>query len=206
MLLTKVMALPYTRNRLTEMRGKGEWAVRQSKAKTVALTGLLFALAIALSWMESFIAPLIGLIPALKLGLSNIVVMYALLFLSKRTALLLVLLKALFAFLTRGIVAGILSACGGLVSFGVFCLLLQPWFSVSGYLFCVCGALGHNIGQLLAASVVLSNAMALAYAPVLMVAGIVVGWLSCVLTQSLFTSLSKSGIIKQTGKNPFSQK
>ena len=42
---------------------------------------MLFALAIALSYLESLVSPLLGLMPAIKLGLSNIVVMYALLFL-----------------------------------------------------------------------------------------------------------------------------
>ena len=55
--------------------------MRNLKAKNVALTGMLFSLAIALSWLESYVTPLLGLIPALKLGLSNIVVMYAILFL-----------------------------------------------------------------------------------------------------------------------------
>ena len=77
---------------------------------------MLFALAIALSYLESLVSPLLGLMPAIKLGLSNIVVMYALLFLRTRTALLLVVLKALFAFLTRGATAGFLSLCGGALS------------------------------------------------------------------------------------------
>lgn len=41
---------------------------------------MLFALAIALSYLESLVSPLLGLMPAIKLGLSNIVVMYASLF------------------------------------------------------------------------------------------------------------------------------
>lgn len=76
--------------------------MRSEKAKNVARLGMLFALAIALSFCESCLTPLLGLMPAMKLGLSNIVVMYALLYLSKRQALALVLLKALFALLTRG--------------------------------------------------------------------------------------------------------
>ena len=76
--------------------------MRSQKARETAWTGMLFALAIALSYLESLVSPLLGLMPAIKLGLSNIVVMYALLFLRTRTALLLVVLKALFAFLTRG--------------------------------------------------------------------------------------------------------
>ena len=86
---------------------------------------MLFALAIALSYLESLVSPLLGLMPAIKLGLSNIVVMYALLFLRTRTALLLVVLKALFAFLTRGATAGFLSLCGGALSLAVMLVLLQ---------------------------------------------------------------------------------
>ncbi|MEE0707711.1 MAG: Gx transporter family protein [Gemmiger sp.] len=179
--------------------------MRNSRAKEVALTGMLFALAIALSWLESCLAPILGLIPALKLGLSNIVVMYALLFLRTRTAFMLVLLKALFAFLTRGVTAGILSACGGVLSFLVLWSLLHFPFTVSDYIFCVCGALAHNVGQLAAASFILSSAMALAYAPVLLVAGIVVGGISCLLTRALFTSLPKE-ITQHRRKNNLFQK
>lgn len=177
--------------------------MRANKSKEVALTGLLFALAIALSWLESCITPLLGLIPALKLGLSNIVVMYALLFLRSRTALMLVLLKSVFAFVTRGVTAGVLSCCGGLLSLLILWILLHLPFCVSGYFFCVCGALAHNLGQLLAASVLLSSTMALAYAPVLLVAGIAVGALSCVLTQSLFAALPANTGNSRVAHNPF---
>ena len=88
---------------------------------------MLFALAIALSYLESLVSPLLGLMPAIKLGLSNIVVMYALLFLRTRTALLLVVLKALFAFLTRGATAGFLSA--GLIVGGISCILSRALFA-----------------------------------------------------------------------------
>lgn len=177
--------------------------MRNTKAKDVALTGMLFALAMALSWLESCITPLLGLMPALKLGLSNIVVMYALLFLRTKTAWLLVVLKALFAFLTRGATAGILSGCGGVFSLLVLLGLLYLPVSVSGYVFCVCGALAHNLGQLAAASIILSSAMALAYAPVLLVAGVVVGAISCVLTQALFAALPKELRPLSGKKNPF---
>ena len=60
--------------------------MRSEKSREVAWTGMLFALAIALSFLESAITPLLGLMPAMKLGLSNLVVMYALLFLNTRTA------------------------------------------------------------------------------------------------------------------------
>ena len=88
----------------------------QGMARRVALGGVLFALAMVLSFAESSIAPLLGLAPGMKLGLANVVVMYALLFLGGRAALALVLLKAGFGLLTRGAVAGLLSLAGGLLS------------------------------------------------------------------------------------------
>ena len=175
--------------------------MRNLKARETAWTGMLFALAIALSWLESMVSPLLGLMPAIKLGLSNIVVMYALLFLRTRTAVLLVVLKALFAFLTRGTTAGFLSLCGGALSLGVYLLLLHlP--GVSGYIFCACGALAHNLGQLMGAAAILSSGMALADAPVLLVAGLIVGGISCVLTKALFAALPASAGQQRQG-NPF---
>lgn len=163
--------------------------VRSQKARETAWTGMLFALAIALSYLESLVSPLLGLMPAIKLGLSNIVVMYALLFLRTRTALLLVVLKALFAFLTRGATAGFLSLCGGALSLAVMLVLLQ--LPVSGYIFCAGSALAHNLGQLAGAAVLLSSAMALGYAPVLLAAGLIVGGISCTLSRALFAALPK---------------
>ena len=46
------------------------------KTRHIALSGLLFALAMALSFIEgTLVIP--GLLPGMKLGLANIVVMYA---------------------------------------------------------------------------------------------------------------------------------
>ena len=68
------------------------------KTHEIALSGLLFALAMALSFIEgTLVIP--GLAPGMKLGLANIVVMYALFFMGARQALYLDLLKALFVFL-----------------------------------------------------------------------------------------------------------
>ena len=80
------------------------------KTRHIALSGLLFALAMALSFIEgSLVIP--GLLPGMKLGLANIVVMYALFFMGVKQALVLDVLKALFVFLVSGFTAGLLSLC-----------------------------------------------------------------------------------------------
>ena len=121
------------------------------KTRRIALSGLLFALAMALSFIEGTLT-IPGLLPGMKLGLANIVVMYALFFMGPRQALVLDVLKALFVFLVSGFTAGFLSLCGGLLSLLVMWVLyyllpVRPtWFILS-----VCGALTHNVGQLLGA-------------------------------------------------------
>ena len=166
---------------------------KRSKAKQVALSGMLFALAMALSFAEGTLT-IPGLLPGMKLGLANVVVMYALLFMGARQALILDVLKALFVFLVSGPTAGFLSLCGGLLSLLVMWALydllpLRPtWFILS-----VCGALAHNVGQLIGAGFLLSSALSLYYAPVMLVLGLVMGGLTALILRALLPALEKLG-------------
>ena len=167
------------------------------KTRRIALSGLLFALAMALSFIEGTLT-IPGLLPGMKLGLANIVVMYALFFMGPRQALVLDVLKALFVFLVSGFTAGLLSLCGGLLSLLVMCVLyyllpVRPtWFILS-----VCGALAHNIGQLLGASVIISSSLSFYYAPVMLVLGLVMGALTSITLKALLPALGKMGFSTQ---------
>ena len=161
------------------------------KTRQTALLGLLFALALALGWLESLLPTPPGLPPGIKLGLANLVVMYVLLYLSRWQALLLVALKAAFALLTRGAMAGLLSGAGGLLSFLVVAALL-PRHSPSVLLLSVCGAVSHNMAQL-AAVRLLFGPVGLYYAPVLLAAGVALGSLNAILLRALLPALEKLG-------------
>lgn len=89
---------------------------------SVALLGLLAALALALSFLEGLLPALP--VPGAKLGLSNIVTMYALTALSLPAALGITAVKAVFALL-RGGSAFLMSAAGGLLSTLVMALCLR---------------------------------------------------------------------------------
>ena len=167
--------------------------MRNKKAHEVAVCGRLFALAIVLSMAESVITPLLGLAPGVKIGLANIVVMYAVFFMGARQALLLVVLKALFTLLTRGPVAGLLSLCGGLLSLGVMWALYHLPHRPTWFILSVCGAVAHNLGQLAGASVVLSSRLALGYAPVLLVSGLAMGGVTAASLSALLPALEKMG-------------
>ena len=93
-----------------------------------------------------------------------------------------------------GFTAGFLSLCGGLLSLAVMWVLyyllpVRPtWFILS-----VCGALAHNVGQLLGAGVIISSSLSLYYAPVMLVLGLVMGALTSVTLRALLPALGKMG-------------
>ena len=169
--------------------------MRNPSVRRMVLTGMLFALAIVLSFIESMVTPLLGLPPGIKLGLANVVVMYALYFLSGRQALLLVALKGGASFF-RGAVSGILSLSGSLLSFLVMYLLLRLFKQrPSVFVVSVAGAVAHNLGQFVAVRFLLGPSFWV-YAPVLLVSGIVMGCLTAVTLRVLLPALRHAGLAK----------
>ena len=145
------------------------------RASKVTLLGLLFALAVVLSILESSI-PAWVTIPGVKLGLSNIVTMYSLFCLGCREAYCLAVLKSLFVLMTRGPVGAAMSFAGGLCSVTVMLLLSRLGRQRSSELFVsICGGLFHNLGQLLMAVLLLESTAVLYYFPILAVSGVGMG-------------------------------
>ena len=146
------------------------------RTKLMVLTALLFAIALVLSVVESLVPPIFIAAPGVKLGLSNIIVMYALFFLNKRHAFEIAILKAAFVFITRSAVAGILSLCGGVLSLLVMILLMYLFKEKISYLvLSIFGAIFHNIGQFAAISIIYHSIYLWAYLPVLLISGVVAG-------------------------------
>lgn len=149
---------------------------RSRKVKRLALMGLLFALAMAFSFLESLLPALPMLPPGIRLGLSNIVTMYALFVLGPVSGYTITVLKALFVLLTRGAVAAAMSAAGGIFSVTVMLLLsLLPGIKKQYLLLSVFGGAAHNIGQLVMARFIINNQYVWYYFPVLLAAGLLMG-------------------------------
>lgn len=156
------------------MKPKKENLKGKNPAYKIVLLALFFALAMVLSLAESILLPTLPM--GIKLGLSNIIVMYCLFFIGEKEALTLAVLKAIFVLLVKSFYSALISLSGGL-----FSVLVMGWFiksdnkKTSYLLISVFGALAHNIGQL-AAVVVLMQQPRVAYLlPVLVISGCVVG-------------------------------
>ncbi len=144
--------------------------IKGDKIKKITVTAMLLAVAIVLSFIE-MLFPLPGY--GLKLGVSNIVIMYALIAMDGKTAFSIGVIKSLFVFLTRGMVSGILSASGFMLAFFVMLLLLKLFKGRVGYLLLsVLGAIGHNAGQLVVVALLYSPVVAFANIPFLGIASV----------------------------------
>ena len=154
-------------------------SARSKNIRHITLMAVLFSTAFVLSVVESYIP--MPQFPGVKLGLANIVVMYALFFTSKTDTLLIVVLKSAFAFLTRGLISGIVSFSGGCMSIIIMILLIWIFGDKISYLFVsISGAIFHNIGQLIAASILMSTFL-WAYLPILLISGVVTGAITSVI-------------------------
>jgi heptaprenyl diphosphate synthase len=145
-------------------------------AKKIALCALLTALALTLSYAESFL-PLSLLIPVpgLKLGLTNIVTLAALYLFGFVPALAITLARCfLGAFYAFGPMSLWFSLCGAVLALCVM-TLLKRCRGVSIWGVSIAGAAAHNLGQILAASVVMQSTAVFAYLPVLLCASVVTG-------------------------------
>ncbi len=159
-----------------------------SKTKTLATLGLLVALALILSYVESLI-PAFFAIPGMKLGLTNLVVLVALYLLGERSAVAINLVRILLVGLLFGNGVSIFySISGGILSL-LMMILLKKSNRFSIITVSICGGISHNIGQILAAMAILQTTALGWYLCILwftgLAAGAIIGILGAIITQRL---------------------
>lgn len=143
------------------------------KASKVAQYGLLTALALVLSYLESLIPPL--WVPGVKLGLPNLAVVFALYRLGWKDACAISLVRVALVTLLFGNGAALAySVAGAALSLSLMGLLKRTGkFSTVGV--SVAGGVAHNAGQILVAMALLETARLAWYLPVLWVSGTIAG-------------------------------
>lgn len=164
------------------------------KQKTIqaAFLGLLAAVAITLSYLESLLPTAAFLPPGAKPGLSNIANFFAAAALGLPSALSIALLKAVFAGITRGATAFFMSLCGGVCSTVLLYVLLRKSKRLGYIGVGVLAAVAHNLGQLAVAAVLVGNVSVLGYAPVLLLCGVAAGILTGFIFRAVLPALIKA--------------
>ena len=154
---------------------------------------LLTAIALTIFMVEAQL-PALAPIPGMKLGLANIVTVYAMWALGPGDTLMILLCRVFLGSVFSGqMMTLIYSLSGGLLCY--LCMLaLRPLLRPrSLWLGSVAGAMCHNIGQLAAAMVVMKTALVWAYLPALLASGVVTG---------AFTGLAAQAAVHCLSRNP----
>ena len=142
--------------------------------RRLCVSGVLGALALALSYLESLI-PLPIPLPGVKLGLGNLCVLLALYLYSWRWAGLVLAVKALLSsLLFAGLGALPYALCGGCLALLVMACL-KPCRALSPVGVSIAGAAAHGLGQVLLGAWRTATPQLLMYATPLMLVGLCTG-------------------------------
>ena len=146
---------------------------KRFNTKRVALCGLLLAMMLILGWIEKQIPTPH---PAMKLGLSNSVLIFAVYMLDIPTAFVLMLFKVFLSNVLFGSlgVSFAMGLAGGAVSLTAMVLLsrIKGMHTVT---VSVVGGVMHHVGQILMALLVVNTPGLLSILPFLMIAGLFFG-------------------------------
>lgn len=165
------------------------------KTNKIVYIGLLVAQALVLHIFERMI-PVPFVTPGAKLGLANLITVIALYTLeNKKDAFLVLFLRLTLGTMFGGNLSSFMySAVGGILSF-CFMVLVKETFKdkVSIIGVSAAGAIFHNVGQLIVASILVNNIGVMLYLPVLSTVGIVTG---------IFIGISANYIVNHLSKLP----
>lgn len=157
----------------------------------ITLLAILCALAVVVSIFESLLPELIFLPPGFKLGLSNIVTMFASCTVGVLSSVIVTLVKSIFVGITRGVMAFFMSVGGGVLSALTTGLLYKYGLKKLGFIgISIIGALVHNMVQVLIASFITSEIL-LYYIPILILFAIITGSLTGVVLKIIMPALIK---------------
>lgn len=154
--------------------------------KTLQLTTMAFIIAFAmiLSFVESRIPAFVA-IPGVKVGLANIAVIFTLYKLGVKEAIIVSVIRVILISMLFGSAVSLIYSISGAALSLLSMMLLKKLTPLTEIAVSVTGGVMHNIGQIVAASFLLSTNVVVYYLPFLLVsgtiAGIVVGIASAIL-------------------------
>ena len=158
------------------------------KTQKLTVMALTTAIALVLSFIESQIPAFV----AVKMGLANIAIVYALYRLGWKEAALISLIRVVLVSLLFGSAASFLYSLAGAVLSLLGMALLKKTGKFTEIVVSVAGGVLHNIGQIAMASIILETDALRYYLPFLLVsgilAGVVIGLISGILIRRIHLS------------------
>jgi len=162
------------------------------KTKKLTVMALTTALAMILSFVESQIPAFVA-IPGIKMGLANIAVVFVLYKLGWKEAAMISLIRVFLVTLLFGNLGLIWYSAAGAVLSLAGMMLLKKTGLFSEIAVSVAGGVLHNMGQILVASILLETDLLRYYLPILIVSGVVTGFVIGLLAGILVKRIRVEG-------------
>ena len=158
----------------------------KNKTKKLASLALTISFAMVLSYLESRVPAFVA-IPGIKVGLANIAVIFALYKFGIKEALTISLVRVFLISLLFGSPVSLIYSLSGATLSLCCMILLKTLTPLTEVGVSVVGGIMHNVGQIIAASILLSTNVIVYYLPFLIlsgtIAGIAVGVVSALLVK-----------------------
>ena len=153
---------------------------------------VLTAVALTIFVLEAQLPPLVPMIPGVKLGLANVVTVYAIFALGSGPAAMILLARVVLGSLFAGqLISLAYSLAGGLLSLAAMLVLRQVLTLRQIWVASVLGGIFHNIGQILIAMLLTATPRLIYYLPVLIAAGMLAGLFTGLCAQFLLQHMKK---------------
>ena len=158
--------------------------------RNVAFLGVFLALALVLSYVETFIPFFFG-VPGMKLGLTNLIIVILLYCMGAKEAYLISIVRVFLAgFLFGNLFSIVYSLAGALLSLTVMMILVKRT-GLKTVTVSAVGGICHNIGQLIVAAIVVESYNIFYYLPALLISGLVTGLLIGIVSQALIPRIRR---------------
>ncbi len=143
--------------------------------KKTASIGVLTAIALTIFVLENQIPPLTA-IPGIKLGLSNIITLFALVIIGPRDAFIILVLRVTLGSVFSGhIMTLAYSMTGGILCLAAEAVLVKLLPLKNLWAISIIGAVIHNAAQISVAAIITMTPEVFFYLPYLVIAGIITG-------------------------------
>jgi heptaprenyl diphosphate synthase component I len=162
--------------------------------KKIAIIAIFISLALILSYVDSLI-PLTIMVPGIKIGLANVVIIFSLYMLGFNTALFISIIRVILSSVLFGsILTFAYSMTGAMLSILVM-VILKNKVKLSTLTISIIGAVMHNIGQILMAIILMNTKEIIYYLPILMITGMISGTIIGIISALLIKFFKKNKIV-----------
>lgn len=161
------------------------------KTKDITIIGILTAMSVVIAIIESYFTFALDFIPGLKLGLANIVIIFALYKYNFKTALIISLVRVFIVSLVRtGFGLNFFFSLSGAI-FSIIAMTLARKTKLSIIGISVIGSISHSIGQVLIGMFLLNNSNVIYYLPYLLLFSIPTGIIIGIIAKKLLDGTKK---------------